>query len=126
MSVPTLDLFAWWALCISFSSAFLVVISIYLYSGNRTKRRDKDEKQAKEANTARLIKNFTFVWVLLGLLVFYIFSIQLALSQLGAGTLSEVVFAFGNIIVEILLVFYLLRNREKIPAEDRKKSDRTQ
>jgi amino acid transporter len=116
--VPALDLFAWWALSISFSSIFLAVISIYLYSGSRTKRTDKAEEQAKGANTMKLIKNFAFVWVLLGLLIFYIFSVQMA-----AGALSEIVFAFGNIVVEVLLVFYLLRAREKRPAKSNAKPE---
>jgi amino acid transporter len=118
--VPALDLFAWWALSISFSSIFLVVISTYLYFGSRTKRTDKAEEQAKGANTVKLVTNFAFVWVLLGLLVFYIFSVQL-----GAGTFSEAVFAFGNIIVEALLIFYLLRARENRPAKNSAKPERT-
>ena len=65
-----------------------------------------------------IAKNFIFVWVLLGLLVFYIFSIQL-----GRGTLSEGVFALGNIVVEALLVFYLLKNRDKTQLENRTKSE---
>jgi hypothetical protein len=45
----------------------------------------------------------------MGLLVFYIFSVQL-----GTGLLSQIVFASGNIIVEAILIFYLLKNRDKI------------
>jgi uncharacterized protein YacL len=116
--MPSLDLFGWWALSISFSSVFLAVISIYLYLDSRSRRRERIERITKEASMAKLVKNFSFVWVLLGLLVFYIFSIQLALTQLGAGTLSELVFALGNIVVEALLVLYLIRNREKMPAEE--------
>lgn len=112
-----LDLFSWWTLTISFSSIFLAAISIYLYIDSRPRRREEDEQRAERANRAKLVKDFTFVWVLLGLLIFYIFSIQLALTQIGAGGLSEVAFAVGNIIVEALLVFYLLSNREKTPAE---------
>jgi uncharacterized protein YacL len=126
MIIPTLDLFAWWALSISFSSIFLTVISIYLYSSNKKKRMDKIERHKDEADTAKLIKNFAFVWVLVGLLIFYIFSIQLALSQSTAGTLSEVVFAIGNAVVEAFLILYLIRNREKMPPENKTKSDQTQ
>jgi Na+/H+ antiporter NhaC len=118
MNMPSLDLFGWWALSISFSSVFLAVISIYLYLDSRSRRRERIERITKEASMARLVKNFSFVWVLLAILVFYILSIQLALTQLGAGTLSEVVFALGNIVVEALLVLYLIRNREKMPAEE--------
>jgi amino acid transporter len=116
--MPGLDLFGWWVLSISFSIVFLAVISIYLYLDSRSRRRQREEKTTEEANVAKLVKNFSFVWVLLGLLVFYIFSIQLALTQLGTGMLSELVFALGNIVVEALLVFYLLRNREKKPSEE--------
>jgi uncharacterized protein YacL len=126
MIIPTLDLFAWWALSISFSSIFLTMISIYLYSSNKKKRMDKIERHKDEADTAKLIKNFAFVWVLVGLLIFYIFSIQLALSQSTAGTLSEVVFAIGNVVVEAFLILYLIRNREKMPPENKTKSDQTQ
>jgi hypothetical protein len=64
-------------------------------------------KQSAEGGAGwfRLGGNFVFIYVLLGLLVFYILSVQL-----GAGSLSEEVFAVGNIIVEALLVFYLIRN----------------
>jgi hypothetical protein len=61
-----------------------------------------------EAEAMAISKNFIFVWILLGLLVFYIFSVQL-----GTGQLSELVFGLGNIFVEILLVVYLFRNRDK-------------
>ena len=125
MTIPTLDLFAWWALSISFSSIFLTVISIYLYSSNKAKRMDSGERHKEEADTAKLVKNFAFVWVLVGLLVFYIFSIQLALSHSTSGTLSEVVFAIGNVVVETFLILYLIQNREKMPPENETKSDQT-
>lgn len=51
-----------------------------------------------------IVKNFIFVWVLLGLLVFYIVTIQLG---------SIVLFAVGNIIVEALLIVYLWKNSTK-------------
>jgi hypothetical protein len=109
--MPNVDLFAWWALSISFSSLFLALVSIYLYLGNRSKRDEQVRKATGTARAAKLIRNFAFVWVLLGLLVFYIFSVQL-----GAGAFSEVVFALGNIIVEALLVFYLRRTSREMPA----------
>jgi len=61
-----------------------------------------------KAKVATAGKNFIFVWTLLGLLAFYIFSVRL-----GTGTLPEVVFALGNIVVEVLLVLYLLKNRDR-------------
>jgi hypothetical protein len=48
------------------------------------------------------VKDFVFVWILLVLLIFYIVSIQVE---------SIVIFAAGNILVEILLIAYLLKNR---------------
>ena len=101
----TIDLFTWWALSISFSSIFLTVVSIYLFVDTKSRRREGTQKKV---NAFGIIKSFVFVWVLLGLLVFYIFSINL-----GAGALSEAVFTGGNIAVEALLVLYLVRNREK-------------
>ena len=102
--MPNIDLFAWWALCISFSSIFLTLVSIYLFIDSKSRRKEGPQKKNSAFRTGR---SFVFVFALLGLLVFYIFSIQL-----GAGVLSEVVFTVGNIIVEALLVLYLLKNRE--------------
>jgi len=106
--MPDIGLFAWWALSISCSIIFLTLISIYLYIDSKSRRRETVQKTVKKRDSARLVKSFAFVWVLLGLLVFYIFSIQL-----GASVQTEVVFAVGNIVVEVLLVLYLLRNREQ-------------
>jgi 4-hydroxybenzoate polyprenyltransferase len=100
-----IDLFTWWALSISFSSIFLTLVSIYLFVDTKSRR---EEGIRKKVSVFGILRNFVFVWVLLGLLVFYIFSINL-----GAGALSEAVFTGGNIVVEALLVLYLLRNREK-------------
>jgi uncharacterized membrane protein len=105
-----IDLFTWWALSISFSSVFLTLVSIYLFVDTKSRRQ---EATRKKVSVFEIVRNFVFVWVLLGLLVFYIFSINL-----GAGALSEAVFTGGNIVVEALLVLYLLKNREK-------KSERT-
>lgn len=105
-----IDLFTWWALSISFSSIFLALVSIYLFVDTKSRRK---EGVQKKVNVFGIVRNFVFVWVLLGLLVFYIFSINL-----GAGVLSETVFTVGNIIVEVLLVLYLLRNREKASKQE--------
>ena len=94
------DLFSWWIYSISFSIAFLVVVSIYLYAN-----RCKEQKKTAAVTHA---KNFAFVWVLVSLLFFYIFSIQIA---------SAIVFAAGNIVVEVILLAYLLKNGEKEPQE---------
>jgi Flp pilus assembly protein TadB len=130
-SVLTPNLFAWWALSISWSIAFLIVAGFYLYASSRPKRKEDTQKENKrnmkdehsvEARTHKnqlkatarsIAKNFIFVWILVGLLVFYIFSVQL-----GTGALPEAVFVAGNIAVEVILVFYLLRNRDRIPTEE--------
>jgi hypothetical protein len=122
--VLTIDLFTWWTISISWSIAFLIVAGLYLYASSGAKhkedRRIEDRERSLEAPRERtrriqlkakvvsVSKNFIFVWILLGLLVFYIFSVRL-----GTGTLPELVFALGNIIVEAFLVFYLFRNRDK-------------
>lgn len=105
--MASLDLFVWWALSISFSIIVLTAVSIYLYLDSRSKRGGEDQKTSAKKRYLRLIESFAFVWVLVGLLIFYISSIQL-----GATVVTEVVFAIGNIVVEILLIIYLIRNRE--------------
>jgi hypothetical protein len=120
-----MDLFVWWTISISWSIAFLIVAGIYLYVSSRAKcknetrekSRQKMEEPPLKARAGRTIKDFVFVWVLLGLLVFYIFSVQL-----GTGALSETVFAGGNIVVEALLVFYLIRNKDKPSPENQAKA----
>jgi heme/copper-type cytochrome/quinol oxidase subunit 2 len=107
--VLTIDLFTWWAISISWSIAFLIVAGLYLYTSSRAKHKeDTRVGNQLKAEVVSVSKNFIFVWILLGLLVFYIFSVQL-----GTGTLPELVFALGNIVVEALLVSYLFRNRDK-------------
>jgi len=56
------------------------------------------------SNGFRLGKDFAFVWVLVGLLVFYIVSVDIG---------SSAVFAAGNIIVEVVLIAYLIKNRHE-------------
>ncbi len=80
---------------------FLTLVAIYLYISSRPAR--KKTTQAKRT-LAGVISEFAFVWVLLGLLVFYIVSINVG---------SAVLFAVGNIFVEVLLLLYLLRNRSR-------------
>jgi len=100
--MPYEDLFYWWAIAISWSSIFLIVVGIYLYTGSR-------KRSNLPANPVKLSKNLVFVWILLGLLVLYLVSIHL-----GSATL----FAAGNIFVEAILMIYILKNRtesEQIP-----------
>jgi Flp pilus assembly protein TadB len=105
MIVPELDLFAWWAITISGGSIFLTIVSIYLYAGTRARRKKSGQATT---NASDVVKNFVFVWVLLGLLIFYIVSIQIG---------SSVIFAAGNILVEVLLIVYLLKNKTKKSEE---------
>jgi cobalamin synthase len=96
-----LDLFVWWIISISWSIAFLIAVSVYLYGNSRTRRR---ESNRTAANRIKLGKDFVFVWVLLGLLVFYILSVNIG---------SAVLFASGNIVVEVILIAYLMKNRAR-------------
>jgi Flp pilus assembly protein TadB len=93
-----LDLFGWWVLSISSSIVFLTLVSIYIY-GTRNGR----SGETKQKGTLKdAIVKFAFVWVLIGLLVFYIVTVQMR---------SSLVFAAGNIVVEIALIAYLLKNK---------------
>jgi hypothetical protein len=95
------DLFLWWAASITAGSVFLTLVSIYLYIGSRTKRKGNGSEKKRHSS---IVTDFIFVWVLMGLLVFYIVSISIG---------SAAIFAAGNIIVEILLLIYLVRNKKK-------------
>jgi len=99
-----LDLFAWWAVTISGGIVFLILVSIYLYTNSRVVRGESNKSTAG----TRLGKDFIFVWVLIGLLVFYIISVNIG---------SSMVFAAGNLIVEVMLIAYLIRNRREKSAE---------
>lgn len=99
MTTPELDLFAWWTISISGGSIFLTLVSLYLYANSKNRRRAEGPAVSR---ARRLVRDFIFVWVLLGLLVFYIVSIQIR---------SVGIFAAGNIVVELLLLIYLIRYR---------------
>jgi len=93
------DLFTWWAICISWSAVFLTAVSVYLYVNSRKKEGDVGRAMS---NPVKVMKDFVFVWVLLGLLSLYIVSIDR-----GSSTL----FAAGNIVVEVILIAYARKNR---------------
>jgi hypothetical protein len=76
----------------------MIVIGIYLYTSSRAERKEGAQKWS----LIKLVKDFTFTWILLGLLVFYIISINIG---------SSTIFAIGNIVVEVILILYILRNR---------------
>jgi hypothetical protein len=107
VNMSSIDLFTWWALSISSSITFITLISVYLYASSKPKRKRDIQK---EDGIVRIGKDFAFVLALIGLLIFYIFSIQLARTS-NTSMLSEAVFAVGNIVVEAVLILYLLTNR---------------
>ncbi len=98
--LPYSSLFGWWVTTISWSIAFLVVVSFYLY----WKRVRKAPTAARRGRLGRIAEDLVFVWVLLGLLIFYIVSVS-------AG--SVLLFAAGNILVEVLLLVYVLREKTR-------------
>lgn len=94
------DLFDWWIATITWSIAFPIVVSLYLYTRRPRKQAASPEREAG------LLRNFAFVWFLLGLLVFYVISVSQG---------SALLFAVGNVVVEGLLLLYVLRSgRETI------------
>ncbi len=100
--MASIDLFQWWAATISAGSVFLTLVGAYLYLESRKKRKEGERK--RESGVRRLLTDFIFVWVLLGLLIFYIVSIDIG---------SDMIFTAGNVLVEIVLVIYLLKNKTK-------------
>ena len=100
--MASIDLFQWWAATISAGSVFLTLVGAYLYLESRKKRKESERK--REGGIRRLLKDFIFVWVLIGLLIFYIVSIDIG---------SDMIFAAGNVLVEIVLIIYLLKNKTK-------------
>jgi uncharacterized membrane protein YjfL (UPF0719 family) len=104
-----IDLFGWWMISISSSIVFLTLVSIYIYETRNGKCETKGKSRFRNVAV-----NFAFVWVLIGLLLFYIVSVKLG---------SSLLFATGNIVVEALLIVYAIRNKtttdipEKNPNE---------
>jgi len=96
--VPYPGLMGFWAVCISWSALFLTAVSIYLYIDSRKSR----EQGTHQTSRFRFVRDFVFVWVLLGLLGLYIVSIDRG---------SSVLFASGNLVVEALLIVYTVKNR---------------
>jgi len=91
---PYLDLFSWWVTSISWSTVFLIIISIYLY---------RKSNKISISNIDTWVKDFMFIWVLISLLIFYIISVNIG---------SSVIFAAGNIIVEIVLIIYVVKSKK--------------
>ena len=93
------DLFNWWVVSISFSVSFMTIIAVYLYVSSRTRRRQITKATGERT---RLVSNFTFVWILLTLLVLYILTIYIG---------SYVLYVLGNIVVDIMLIAYAARSK---------------
>ena len=89
-------LFGWWISSITFNIVFVICASIYLY-----RHRTKQPGRETGPKVLRWAKDFVFVWILTGLLVLYVLSI-------GEG--SYLLFASGNVVVEILLIIYTVRS----------------
>lgn len=86
------DLFDWWIITITWSIAFPIAVSIYLY------RHRKQGGAVQRRRRFQWARDFTFVWFLVGLLVFYIVAV---------GQASALLFAVGNLVVEALLLLYV-------------------
>jgi amino acid transporter len=86
-------LFDWYSIVITWSILFIVAVSIYLYLQSRKSR--KGQRRS-------FIRDFAVVWVLVGLLCLYIVAIDMSAYAL---------FALGNVIVEVYVVYYILRNK---------------
>jgi hypothetical protein len=99
--LPYQELFTWWAIVIGAGIGFIVIVSVYLYVSQLKKL--KENTQTK-TGIIRIGKDFVFVWVTLILLTLYIVSI---------GNSSSLIFALGNIIIEIFMVIVLLKNKSK-------------
>jgi len=98
--LPYPDLFVWWAGTITFGILFIVCVSAVLYLLSKKK------VVASTGIVNGLIltaKNYAFVWVLLTLLVLYLVSID---GQ------NYLMFAAGNVVIEVLVFGYLLATRK--------------
>jgi hypothetical protein len=89
-------LFGWWISSITFNIVFVIFASIYLY-----RRRNREPGAQTSGGIKKWAEDFAFVWILLSLLVLYVVSI-------GEG--SYLLFAIGNIVVEIVLAVYVLKS----------------
>jgi hypothetical protein len=91
-------LFELWEVTITWSIAFLLLVSFFLYG----KRKRPAGAEHVRVGPRKFLEDFTFVWVLMFLLAFYIVTIDLR---------SSVLFAVGNVFVELFLVYYILKSR---------------
>ena len=96
------ELFVWWIATISWSIAFPIAVSVFLYSR-------RPSKGTSRRRSLGWVGDFAFVWFLLGLLVFYV-------AAVGQG--SALLFGVGNVAVEVLLLVYVLVARGQKPGRD--------
>ena len=82
--MAALGLFELWELTISWSIVFILLVSFFLYS----KRKRPANASQERASPRKFFEDFTFVWVLVFLLAFYIVTIDLR---------SFILFAIGNV-----------------------------
>jgi hypothetical protein len=98
--LPYPDLFVWWAGTITFGILFIVCVSAVLYLLSKK----KVVASIGLVNGLLLtVKNYAFVWVLLVLLMLYLVSID---GQ------NYLMFAVGNVVIEVLVFGYLLATRQ--------------
>ena len=93
------ELLGWWSISISWSAAFLIAVSLYLYWDSRKRL----ARSTRMIGPVRML-DFLFVWALIGLLALYIVSIFRG---------SSMIFAAGNLVMEAVLVFYTIRNKSE-------------
>jgi O-antigen/teichoic acid export membrane protein len=95
MMLPYQELFTWWAATITTGIMFLVVVSSAIYYWRKRPVKTK-------SSASKILREFAFVWALMILLILYLISINLG---------SYILFAIGNVVVEILLLIYVYINR---------------
>ena len=91
------ELLGWWSISISWSAVFLIAVSLYLYWDSRKRY----AQGTRMIGRVRLL-DFLFIWALTGLLALYIVSIYRS---------SSLIFAAGNLVVEVVLVLYTISHR---------------
>lgn len=96
--MPYAELFEWWIATITWSIAFPILVSVYLYSHRAV------HAPAQKWGRPRWVGDFAFVWFLVGLLVFYIIAV---------GQDSPALFALGNVVIEALLLLYVFKVSRK-------------
>ena len=99
--LPYPDLFVWWAGTITFGILFLVCVSAVLFL--LSKKKGEITSTGLINGVFSTAKNYAFVWVLLSLLVLYLVSID---GQ------NYLMFAVGNVVIEVLVFSYLLLTRK--------------